>query len=472
MPAQFRFWNVMLRISSLGSILLFAAMTSTIGGCLSDPTNILQVRPETVLAPGNPSFRAVNYVQYSSPPSGQMLVRWNRSIADTQLNFKGYIIELWKSDTNVSANNSLGGEEYTSLLDSIQVFKVSTKIPDTFCTFPSRPGTSLPLGRYTIVIWGVKTADTIYKSVDSSTFSALFSPQPLQNPTNLRATSVSPTQVLLRWTDPVTSHDTGFWQYVIYYRDTTKSNDTGHFATSVRKGTVLAGGDSTALVPVPGSNLPGSTTPEWPYEFWVKSERIDSTFFYGPDLYGPDTNHVIWAGAEQVPKTNFDSTHSGYLLVPADSAIYFGSYNGQYDVAINHTANTAQLSVTISGGIVTLHAQSPNGVGFYNGPPEPADSLALIFYTIPRVDPTQFTSSSVSLPPSVNDTGVIVYLMMNDDITPQLGHKFARIFIRKQADGTFDNTSSPVHAPNGGIDIQASFQPGVTKDGSRHLPFY
>lgn len=458
------------RLLVLMPVMVVIAM---LGGCIADPIVPFQVVPETVVAPQNPFFQAVNYVQFSSPPQGQMYVKWNRSIADTQLNFKGYYVELWKSHPDITGLS----EDVDALVDTVSVYHLPGKLTDTFYTFktmqsPQIPGTStpIPIGRYSVVVRGIKTSasDTTIYSVDSSIYSAFYDPLPMQNPSNLVATSTGPSAVELRWTLPVTDKDTGFYRYVVYYRDTT-INDTGHVATYVPKGI------NTAFVSVPPATGSTVTATEWPYEFWVKSQRNDSTFFYGPDMYGPDTNHIVWSGAEAVPKNGneTDSSLQGYLQILNGKSMYFGSLNAQWDVAEDSTDNTGQVVVNIIGNIVTLNVQSHNGglggVGFLvqNGSPrmDGDSSLDSIFYTGPLNNPSQFTATSVTLPASPTNGGVIVYLMMNDDQTPQLGHQWVRILIRAQPGGTFVNS-------NGGIDIKGSFQPGVTKDGSRHLPFY
>jgi hypothetical protein len=476
---SFPFCKLMVFQAPLGKHLLaltpVVAVIAMFAGCIADPIVPFQVVPETVVAPQNPFFQAVNYVQFSSPPQGQMYVKWNRSVADTQLNFKGYFLQLYTSHPDPS----LLFEDLDSLVDTASIFHLPGKRTDTFYTFktiqtPHIPGAavSIPLGRYTIKVKSLKTSasDTTIYSVDSSLYSAFYDPLPMQNPSNLVATSINATTVALRWTLPVTDKDTGFYRYVVYYKDTT-INDTGHVATYVPKGTNTV---SFSVPPATGSTV---TATEWPYEFWVKSQRIDSTFFYGPDMYGPDTNQIVWAGAEAVPRNGneTDSSLQGYLQVLNGKSMYFGSLNAQWDVAedSSSTNNTGQVLVSINSGIVTLSVQSYNsglgGVGFLvqNGSPrmDADSSLDSVFYTGPLNNPSQFTATSITLPATATNGGVIVYLMMNDDQTPQLGHQWARILIRAQSNGTFVNL-------NGGIDIKGSFQPGVTKDGSRHLPFY
>ena len=462
--------------------LFFIAVAMCFAGCLSDPNQPFQVRPELVLAPPSLHFQApvTGYVQFSAPPAGSMLVTWNRSIADTQLNFKGYFVKLYTSDTSGIIAGST--ENIDSLVDTVSIFRPAGMRTDTFYQFNtvrlpsihlSTAGVPIPLHRYTVVVHGLKTgtADTTIYSTDSAVYSALFDPLPMENPTNLRATSVGPTQVALRWTDPVTAHDTGFLQYIVYYRDTTKFQDTGHICGQIPKwGTLGNGNDSTITVSVPPSNVSGSTTTEYRYEFWVKSERNDSTFSFGPDIYGTDTNHITWAGAELIPKSGNDSEsyNSGCLLVPGSRSVYLGPSNSQYDMLIDSVNSNGQIVVDTANGVVTLKVQA-TGMGFMNRI-DPARDLDSLFYSVPLADPTQFTQTSITLPATGNDsTGVVVYLRMTDDVQPSLGNQYARIYIRAQlSNGSFINTEGTIS----GVDMKASFQPGVTKDGSQHLPYY
>ena len=445
------------------------AVCVLLAGCIADPVQPFQVRPETVVAPQNPFFQAINYQQYSSPPSGQMLVRWNRSAADTQLNFKGYFVELWKSDTS---NYVFNGLTLDTLLDSAQILppphpsNVSPKLTDTFYTFTNRPGyPAIPTGQYAVRVFSMKTSasDTTIYSVDSSIYWSLYDPLPMQNPYNLRATSTGPTNVELHWTLPVTDKDIGFYQYVVYYRDTLpQAHDTGHIAAIVPKGL----GDSSTFVTIPAATGTGVVATEYPYEFWVKSERNDSTFFYGPDMYGPDTNHIVWAGAEECPKSypGVDSGGWGGF----HKSLFFGSQNGQWDMVDDSNRSDAQVVFSIDSATQFISLTGMNGTMFLvqNGTVriDTTPSLDSLYYSAPLSDPALFTKSFVQLP-TPNSTGIVMYLRMIDQTYLKNQPEYARLFIQRQANGTFLNTSNGLHC-------QSSFQPGTDKSGTVHLPFY
>jgi hypothetical protein len=454
------------------------AVFALLSGCISDPITPFQVVPETVLAPQSPFFRAVGYVAFSSPPAGAILVRWNRSVADTQLNFKGYFVRLYTS----TYDSILQIEDLDSLVDTVSIFHLPGKLTDTFYTFnkiqvPHIPGslTSVPLGRYTVTVRGLKTGtkDTTIYSADSSMYSAFFDPLPMESPSNLRATSTGPTTVLLRWTAPVTDKNPGFFQYVVYYRDTTII-DTGHVAATVPKG----GNDSIVSVSVPAATGSTVTASEYPYEFWVKSERNDSTFFYGADMYGLDTNHITWAGAETCPKS-YPGSDSGTVGDSGNwggfhNSLFFGSNNGQWDMVDDSTPSSpqggsAQVEFNINSATNTVILTTMNGA-FFLGQPGSATfdttpSLDSLFYTYPFVTPSStFAATSFTLPNPPKSTGIVLYLKMIDPNVNKSA-EYARLFIQAQSPVTFLNSSNGLHC-------QASFQPGTTKDGSAHLPYY
>ncbi len=473
-------------------LLPLVAYCALFAGCIAEPPTPMTVVPETIVPPATVSFSApiTGYKLHSSPPTGTMFVHWNQSVADTQLNFKGYFVKLYHADTTGYYVNATYHVDST-LMDSVTIFRpftapgVPVKFTDTSYTFTSligsAPNSGIPLGTYAVFVYGLKTGTPVFSSApDSAFYVGLFDPLPLESPTNLRATSYGLTQVLLRWTAPVTDKDTGLYQYVVYYRDTSLMPfDTGHIAALVPKG----GNDSMVLVSPPGANSSTSQASEWPYEFWVKAERNDSTFFYGADMYGLDTNDVRWAGAEACPKNypGSDSTPTGDSI-PAwggfHNSLYFGSNNGQWDMVDDSTPGTMQeqsaqvvFSIDTTTNVVTLNTM--NGAMFLtegaSARIDTTPSLDSLFYTTPLAlvaDPSlQFTTSSVTLPNPPRSTGIVLYLMIIDQSFLKGQPEYARLFIQRQSPVTFLNSSKGLHC-------QASFQPGVSKDGGAHLPFY
>ncbi|HET6402765.1 MAG TPA: fibronectin type III domain-containing protein [Candidatus Kapabacteria bacterium] len=449
----------------LGKFILLLAACASLAGCLVDNSQIVQVVPRLVLAPQNPRFQAINFV---APASGSMLVKWNRSIADTQLNFKGYYVKLWQYYVD-PLNGNLDSiiNPSNPPLATAQIGRTTRPVADTSCIFTQTTlGPELPEGTYLVSILGVKANDSGTQSLDSSQYSGLFDPRPLTDPTNLRATSLGPNQIGLRWTASPTDTNAGFFRYVIYYRDTTK-NDTGHVLATNQKqpiiidsnGAIIGWNDSTAIVGVPGFTPQNATTSEWPYQFWVKSERNDSTFVY------TDTNSETWAGAAYLPSPGVDS---GGGWGGIHNSIFIGSFNQNWAIVddSNRTADM-QVKVTIDISNRTVMLTAENNTAFLldnstgTARMDTAYSLGSIYYKYPYV--ADFTVTSVTLPQFATSTGIVLYLMIPD---PLLGNKpeWARLFI-KSFGGTFINSTSGIHC-------DASFQPATSFDGGTHLPYY
>ena len=440
-------------------VLIFCA--SALSGCLQDTITGPQVVPRLVLQPFSARFIAINYV---APDHGDMIVRWSRSLGDTQLNFKGYFVKLFQS--TAPPDSVTDGTEAIKFppLDSGYVYRVGNRLADTSIIFKSKDS-----GRYTVWIYGVHSADTIRLSSDSLQYSSWFDPRPLTNPTNLRATSISPTQVKLRWDSSTTEKYMGFLGYAVYARD---PSNTSPFKDSARLLVTLPAGTAreyiAQAVPFsPPTQTTTTTAVEHSNGYFVKSVRFDSTIVWG----ATDSNMIIWAGAQPVPaQTGTDTgsgfnSNSGYRMI--HNSMYFGTFGSQPDVVDDSNRTDKQVTVTFSNGSVTLAA----GIGatFLNsGEPlthQVWDSSAR-FYTTPI---TSGSVATITLDSSSTDTtGRLIYLQFND-LTDGLPNQpeYARFFVHRQLNGSFINPD------NGGIDIKGYYQPGITSTGTAaHLPYY
>lgn len=435
-------------------ISLVVSVLALLSGCMSDPITGPEVRPRLVLPPTRVSFYSPPET-FVAPDKGDMVVRWNRSPADTQLNFKGYFVHLWKTTTTFDSVLHGPNINWTELVDSAHVRKLPGQL-DTSYTFHSRQ-----LGEYTAVIWGEKATDTVGYSLDSTLGTFTFDPRPLTNPTNLQATSSGPGKVRLKWDLPTTYSHIGMAGVAIYYRDPFLRNDSAHRLQIVAtKDSIVRTADVS--IPPLQDGLRGST--ERAVQFWVKSVRNDSVYFYGSD-----TNSIIWAGAQLFaypPVTSAvdtngkrDSSRHGWR-----HAIFMGVTGTNFGVTDDSIDANAQVKILIANGVVTL--QGMNGAAFLDGPRmDAAPTLDSIFYSSPYADPAQFNTSNVTLPTS-SDSNVVLYLKFPDlSWKPQLPSEWARILVYRQKDGSFVNGS-------GAIDIAVSFQPGVAFGGTAHLPYY
>src|ERR1043165_474400 len=93
----------------IGILLLFSAI---LYGCLGDEVDRPTVVPRLVFAPGLTYYQAITNTT-------DVQVRWNRSVSDTQQNFKGYFVKLFTSKT--VSTNLFEEDSVMDRLDSVHV---------------------------------------------------------------------------------------------------------------------------------------------------------------------------------------------------------------------------------------------------------------------------------------------------------------------------------------------------------------
>lgn len=412
--------KVLLRIHAA---FIVAPLLFVLAGCLSDPIDGPEIKPRLVTPPPRVWFFATNF---AAPVSGDMVVRWNHAASDTQQNFKGYHVRLYKSDTTAF------GDLLGAFIAEATVLKVGNKV-DTSVVFPN-----VTLGHYTAYVHGIKFADTLALSRDSIAASAFFDPRPLVNPTVIRAGSIGRHDVKLEWVvPPATDTMSGLKGYQIYYNEIDKLD-------SAKAGPLVSHipGRSTLEATISGLPALNSSQEEHAYRFWVKSVRIDDIQF------ASDSAAIIWAGAARVPISE-DSGGFRHSL--------FFSQSLQGPTVTDDSVDAAgQVQFAVSGDVVTLTAA--NGAAF-NVRMDTASSLDTLTYAAPMVSRYDLTSITLS-PASVGVGGVIVYVTMQSI----KGDQYARIWIRQQPNGSFVTSRN-------GIFFQASYQTGATLTGAPY-PYF
>jgi hypothetical protein len=412
---------------TLGVLLLVV-----IAGCLSDPIDGPEVKPRVVTGPPRVWFIATNY---QAPSTGDLIVRWNHTPSDTQQNFKGYFVRVYSSqitDTTLNAADKL-----IALIAADTVLKKGNKV-DTSITFPN-----FTQGRYTVFVSGMQFADSLILSRDSSSHSDEFDPRPLENPTNLRATSMDVGRIGLAWDVSPANAGKSLIGYRLYYKDPDSSRVT------LRPGLLPIG--DRGVVDLPG--YPSSSSNQTPeitrrYTVWLKAVRNDSTEFF------VDSSLVTWSGAVRLP--NLSDSSRGFK-----KSLYFSGTSTTPSLIDDSVDAAGQLQLSISGSSVTL--TGANGA-MLNERVDTAPSLDSVFYTTPIT--SGFTVSSYTLPDlPVGSGGIVLYLQWTDQQNLKGKLEYARLFIAQQADGTFVSSRGEVH-------IVTSFQPAKNLSGTDHLPYY
>ena len=136
------------------AILIVLLFGGILIGCLGDPITEPQIVPYLVLQPQSASLEAIT-------GTNDIKAKWAPSLTDTQGNFKGYYVELYKSAKY--ADSAYIGED--SLLDPILA---SAHVPksDTSYIFPNFTTNG---NRYSIRVYGEQFTDPAYP--DSITLS-------------------------------------------------------------------------------------------------------------------------------------------------------------------------------------------------------------------------------------------------------------------------------------------------------------
>jgi hypothetical protein len=394
---------------SITALALFAS-------CMSDPITEPTIVARSIFRPPSISHRDTNYI--SGQNVGDMIIRWLPSPSDTQQNFRGYVLRLYKAEYDVSLAQD------TFVVPPIREVRLDgDQLSYTFI--------GIPLGHYGAAVWGRRNAaspDSLVLSTDSSGITFDFDPRPVFNPTNLRAVAIGRTNIRLHWDLPSTDTQIGMMGYQIYFTKTFKKDSTLSFFKSA-----VGGGHDTssaarneADISVPaGLDL----VPEGEYKIWVKAVRKDSTQGTG------DSSVIFWSGAEQLPLGGNAQDSLG-VEIPTGQSIFIGQINS--DFGIQAVSTNPTISVSISGTQVMLGGTKfvPQG--------DTASEIGRIFYSAPHAD-ADYSVTSLTLPATVLSKGYIVYALFPNGTR-------ARVFFITQPDGTLVTTS-------GSLRIRASFQP-------------
>ena len=388
-------------------------------GCLGDQVDQPQVVAQLILPPAFVYYKAVTI------PT-DLEIRWNRSLTDTQGNFKGYFVQLFSSiDTS---GNPFYDDKIVAEIDSIHLAK-----GDTIHTFHNIS----PLGRYTVRVWGERNnnTDSLVLSDNYAKLAFYFDPYPVTAPKQIYASSAGQTSVNLFWTPSETDRQLGFSGYIIRYID--PSNSAAHvtYLTKLPNDTLHKIWNATVTVP-PSPDL---SQPIKATTFWIKAIRKDS-------VESVDSIGITWSGAYQTS-----------LPVIIDTGVFIGSIGpGNIGIATRDVSDPASyFSVHYDGSTVTvagLHSTT-----FVDHADIDTAGFADFRFSAPFAD-NDYAQSSIVLPAAPVSGGAEIYALMPSGR--------ARIFFSAY----HDSTAPPryVLTGNGGVKsvtIQSSFQPKDTKLG-------
>jgi hypothetical protein len=420
-----------LRLIFPGVFLILASLI-TISGCLSDPINGPQIFYHGVVNPTVMSRRDTLY--NPATQTGSLVLRWQPTLTDTQLNFRGYYVALYKAD-------------------SFQAYLIDTIVPASPTKLAYRDTiiqhniltvtfTNIPLRQYIAAVWALQYSnpakpDSLIKSIDSAGLTFFFDPRPVNHPTVVQAVSAGSQQVNLKWKLPACDTQSNVIGYQVYYKDPlpTHIHDTARVAASIPVH------QDSAVVTVPASTITAGFS-EYKYHFWVSVVRADSL------VDSSYADGIDWSGAEQVTSgTGGDSipAHNGLFSIPLGNA-FIGAANGGY--AIDSTTNSsANLFITQNGGGQVVVSSGGVGTTMFDPNGDTASDISQVYYSAPITD---YSASSVTLPNSVTSPGYVIHIKLPDG-------SVARIFFLY---GT--GTTGTGFVTNGYVYIKASYQPYQT----------
>lgn len=400
-------------------------------GCLQDPIDGPQVVPRPIFPPG-----AVYYTAITNSTS--VLIRWNPPTVDTQQNFKGYFVKLYKSAPFfIVASNGIDSV-FEPGIDSAHVLK-----SDTSHQFLNE----LQQGaRYTVKVWGErfpdpKKPDSLVLSLTYQAVSFTFDASPVFAPDSVFASSAGPSAINLFWRRSNSEQNIGFAGYIIRYIDPTQAHGAIlTFAGKQLRDTNASQLTDSMFYKFPVTVTGNATQPtEKEYKFWIKAVRQDS-------VESADSVGIVWSGAERIPP--------GPLAVRLDTGIFIGIAGFQYNIVQTVTDGTSnpQFAIHSANNTVTIQAlpSSSGTTTFVNRVDRGANmSFETNFFGAAFQD-ADFSQTQLSFPAQGTDNGAMIYAKFPDN-------NRARILFSKVADTTNGNNSSYIRDST--ILIQASFQP-------------
>ena len=400
-----------------------------VAGCLSDTITGPQIVSRPVLAPGQVFYKCITI---NGVATNDLRISWNPSSVDTQVNFKGYFIELFESAPYIPVASDGIDSVFGSPVDSAHVPKT-----DTMHTFKAIQGV-----RYTVRVWGERfpnpaTPDSLVLSQASSRLSFDFDALPVFAPKEIYASSNSTSNVNLFWSQSPSVKQKGMAGYIIRYIDPT--NSSAHLIYLDRP--LLLSDTSSNLIKGKYNHVIETTTTnlqppqEKEYTFWLKAIRKDS-------VESDDSIGITWSGAERLS-----------TIAKLDTGIVIGTSNFAYVIQQTDPNGTIpSFQITQSGGNFVIIGKNNTLFAKQFVPDSGLDKN----YLAKPFDVSDFTETKLLFPAVSSSTGgIIIYARFPTN--PYVER--ARLFFTQTQDTVTHLITNQ---------IQASFQPKETPQ----LPFF
>lgn len=385
-------------------LLLFTLVLSS---CLKDPIDGPQVLPRLVYRPNFIYLHDSTY--YPASNTGDILISWSPSVSDTQRNFKGYLLQVFLSDSVPLPGDTIRVDTPVTL--------ISNQILGKDTSYLLR---NLPLGHYEAFVWSLQyspsKADSFVLGKDSLVTVFDFDPRPIENPTDVEVSGGDRNIIRLHWTLPASDTQSNVLGYRISYRQGSEQPKSLYHNLSYL---IPRHVQDTFIYVTQINDLGTGSLSTEDFKIRVFTVRNDSAINY------TSFDSVIWFPTQRIPT---DSTHR----FDVNTGVFIGPSNSQYDMVENSQSPTFTFSQ--NNGILTLTAQ--NGASFA---PQARDAIDLEhdYYKTP-LPLNAYTAGSIALDPSqVHKNGLIVYLKT-------VNNYIVRLFVRRDETGTFVGTDNRV----------------------------
>lgn len=405
------------------------ALVVLIASCMDDPITGYEAEPRSIFRPTSVGF---TFLEYTGGTTGDIQVHWRRSPSDTQLNFAGYVARLLAIDTVRD-----GDDSWTVTRQLEEKIVDRTIFTTTFTNVDIQKA-------YAVAVWGMRnsTPDTLVLSRDSMAKEFVFDPRPIDNPTELRAASLSSTAVRIEWDLPATHAQGNVLSYSVYVYDPSKLGDSARFNTQVTAR--IEDKYASANITVPAADVGQGLPVEKEYEFRVIAMRLDSTLGRG------DSAKIRWSGGEKLIAQTSGGSQSD---IPLGSGLFVGRTQGRY-IAQAIAADNEGAWMKFEDAGENVRVTGLNSVRLFSRI-DATPKLDTSIFTRP-LDLNEYTETELLVPKQVTNQGWTIYARQTGKDLSPLRLRFVGV----------DTTI----VRNNGVSLEMIYQP--KRDDAPPLPYF